>query len=115
MDDKAQKVTLLGSIIAAIVASTCCVGPVIFALLGVSSAGLLTKMEPYRPILSIFTLGLLGIAFYFSYRKKPSEECEEGSYCANPKSDKWNKRILWMATIFIIGFLTFPYWSIYLV
>lgn len=114
MDDKAQKVTLLGSIIAAIVASACCVGPVIFALLGVSSAGLLSKMEPYRPILSVLTLGLLGIAFYFSYRKKPAEECEEGSYCANPKSDKWNKRILWMATIFIIGFLTFPYWSIYL-
>ncbi len=115
MESKAQKATLIGGIIASIVASACCIGPVIFAVLGVSSAGLLIKMEPYRPVISIFTLALLGLGFYFTYRKKPAEECEEGSYCVNPKSDVWNKRVLWIATIFILSLLTFPYWSIYLV
>ncbi|MBK24544.1 MAG: mercury transporter MerT [Halobacteriovorax sp.] len=115
MEDKAQKATLVGSVIAALVASACCVGPVIFAVLGISSAGLLTTLEPYRPIVSIITLGLLAFAFYLTYRDKPAKECEEGSYCADPRSNKWNKRILWIATILIVGFLTFPYWSIYLV
>lgn len=115
MENKTQKATLVGSIVAAIVASSCCIGPIIFAILGVSSAGMLSKMEPYRPFLSVVTIGLLIAAYYFTYRKKPAQECIEGSYCANPKSDIWNKRILWIATIFILGFLTFPYWSLYFV
>ena len=115
MESKAQKATLIGGVIASVVASACCIGPVIFAVLGVSSAGLLTKMEPYRPIITVITLALLSLAFYFTYKKKPAAECEDESYCANPKSDVWNKRILWVSTILITAFLTFPYWSIYLV
>ena len=115
MDNKAQKATLFGGLIASIVAASCCIGPVIFAVLGVSSAGLLSKMEPYRPYLTVLTLALLGLAFFYTYKKKPAAECEKDSYCANPKSDKWNRRILWIATILILSFLTFPYWSIYLV
>lgn len=115
MENKAQKATLLGSIAASLIASTCCIGPVVFAVLGISSAGLLTKMEPYRPILTVTTLALLSLAFYFSYKKNPAAECENESYCANPKYDVWNKRILWISTILITAFLTFPYWSIYLV
>ena len=115
MESKTQKLTLLGSILASLVASACCIGPIIFAVLGVSSAGLLTKMEPYRPIITIFTLILLGLGFYFTYKKKPASECEDGSYCANPMSDTWNKRILWISAILITLVLTFSYWSIYLV
>jgi len=115
VENKAQKGTLIGSIIAAIVASACCIGPIVFALLGISSAGLLTKLEAYRPYISVITLLLLGAAFYFTYRKRSSEKCVEGSYCARPESDKWNKRILWFSTVLIVAFLTFPYWSIYLV
>jgi len=115
MGNKTQRATLIGGIVASIAASACCVGPVIFAVLGVSSAGMLTKMEPYRSMISLITLALLAAAFYYTYKKKPADECEDGSYCANPKSDVWNKRILWIATVIILGFLTFPYWSIYLV
>jgi len=115
MENKAQKATLISGIIASIAAASCCIGPVLFAVLGVSSAGALSKMEPYRPFLTILTVILLGAAFYFTYRKNETEECDPNSYCANPKADKWNKIILWCATVLILGFLTFPYWSIYLV
>jgi len=115
MENKAQKATLTGSIVASLVASACCIGPIIFAFLGVSSAGLISKLVPYRPIISIVALGLLGTAFYFTYKKKPAILCEDGSYCANPKFDFWNKIILWLSTVVIIAFLTFPEWSIILV
>ena len=46
MQDKAQKATLVGGVIASLLASACCIGPIIFAVLGVSSAGLLSQMEP---------------------------------------------------------------------
>lgn len=115
MENKAQKATLISGILASIAAASCCIGPILFAILGVSSAGALTKMEPYRPYLTVLTIFLLGAAFYYTYMKKPSNECAADSFCANPKSDMWNKIILWFATVLIIGFLTFPYWSIYLV
>jgi mercuric ion transport protein len=60
------------------------------------------------------TIIFLTIAFYQTYKKKPALECVEGSYCANPNSEKINKTILWISTVLIIGFLSFPYWSIYL-
>ncbi len=115
MENKAQKASLIGGIVASLAAASCCFGPLLFALLGVSSAGMLSKLEPYRPYMTVITLIFLGTAFFYTYKKKPASECEDGSYCANRKADKWNKIILWMATFIILSFLTFPYWSIYLV
>jgi mercuric ion transport protein len=115
MENKAQKATLIGSVVTSIIASACCVGPIVFALLGVSSAGLLNKIGPYRPIISILALFMLGVSFYLTYRKKEIIDCELNTFCANPKSSIWNKRVLWISTILILSFLTFPYWSIYLV
>lgn len=115
MKNNVQKATLLVSIMASIAASACCIGPIIFALLGVSSAGIFTRLEAYRPFIGGVTLVLLGAAYYVVYKKKPAVECATGSYCAKPQSDVWNRRILWTATLLILGFLTFPYWSIILV
>ena len=115
MENKVQKASLIGGIIASLAAASCCIGPLLFALLGVSSAGMLSNLEPYRPFMTVITLLFLGAAFFYTYKKKPASECEDGSYCTNPKADKWNKIILWTATLVILSFLTFPYWSIYLV
>jgi mercuric ion transport protein len=114
MKNKAQKATLIGSLVTSIIASACCVGPIVFALLGVSSAGLLSKIGPYKPIISVIALIMLGFSFYLTYREKETVDCELNTFCANPKSNIWNKRVLWISTILILGFLTIPYWSIYL-
>lgn len=111
---KKGNITLIGGALSAILTSACCIGPIIFALLGISSAGLIGRLESYRSLALILTIILLATSIYFVYRKKSAEECVEGSYCANPKSEKLNKRILWIATFLILGILTFPYWSIYL-
>ena len=103
-----QKASLVGSILTAILASICCIGPIVFALLGVSGAGFLLKFERYRPIFIVFTVVLLGTAFFFTYRKKDAAHCEPGSLCANPKSTTINKVILWIATILVAGFIFFP-------
>jgi mercuric ion transport protein len=115
MENKKTKGLLLGSIVASIFASACCIGPIIFAVLGLSSAGLLSKFDPYRGLISSIAIIMLATSFYFTYRKKPAEECKTDSLCANPKSDIWNKRILWVATIIVLAVLTFPQWSLLLV
>lgn len=108
MSLKAQKTTLIGSIISAILASICCLGPIILAVLGISGAGLILKFEPYRPLFIVVATILLGTGFYLTYKKKPAEQCEPGTYCANPKSDRLNKIILWVAAILVAFFVFFP-------
>ncbi len=101
------------SIISAFIASICCVGPLVFALLGIGGAGLLVKFEPYRPYFIVVTLALLGTGFYFTYRKPRlaaagpagGPECA----CPAPRANRAGKIVLWIATILVVGFLSFPY------
>ena len=111
LSNSGRKWSVFGAILAAITASVCCVGPLVLLALGVSGAwiGNLTALEPYRPIFAVLAFGFLGFAFYRVYRKPKAEECEEGSYCANPRADRINKTVLWIVTIAIVGFLAFPY------
>ena len=99
--------TSLGSVAAAFAASVCCVGPLLLTLLGVGGAGMLIKLEPYRPLFTVVTIFLLGAAFYFTYRRS------RGAACACPRSGR-NKLLLWIATVLVAGFLSFPYFTEYL-
>lgn len=111
--------TSVSSIISAFIASICCVGPLVFALLGIGGAGLLVKFEPYRPYFMAVTFALLGAGFYFTYRKPKDAagsmatggpECA----CPAPRANRAGKIMLWVATILVVGFLSFPYLAPYL-
>lgn len=103
-----QKATLIGSVVAGFLASICCIGPVVFAILGLSGISFIQKFEEYRSLFIIVAVSLLGLAFYFTYKKKPAKDCVPDSYCANPKSDRVNKIVLWGVTILIGFFILFP-------
>ena len=95
------------SVLSAFVASACCVGPLVFALLGIGGAGFLVKLEPYRPYFTGATVLLLGTGFWLSYRKpKPTADCE---VCEVPRVQKAGRAMLWIATVLVSGFLAFPY------
>ncbi len=109
--DTNKRRSIAGVIVAAIAASVCCVGPLVLLALGIGGAwvGNLTALEPFRPYLMGLTFIALGYAFYKIYRKPKAEECAPGSYCANPKSDRINKIVLWTSTVFVILLLSVPY------
>lgn len=111
LNQNKEKRTIIGVIIAAIAASVCCVGPLVLLALGIGGAwvGNLTAIEPFRPYLMGLTFIILGYAFYRIYRKPKPEECAPGSYCANPKSDRINKILLWISTVFVMLLLSVPY------
>ncbi len=71
------------SIVSAFIASACCIGPLVFALLGIGGAGLLVKFEPYRPYFMAVTFALLGTGFYLTYRKPKTA----GSVAGGPECD----------------------------
>ena len=101
------KLSSLGSVISAFLASVCCVAPVIFALLGVGGAGFAVGLERYRPIFVAVAVVFLGIAFYYTYRKKGAS-CEIDSVCSTSKGGKFNKVILWVSAVLVGFFIVFP-------
>jgi len=102
---------LFGAVTAAIAASVCCVVPFVLLAVGIGGAwvGSLSALAPYRPLFIVVSLGFLGYAFYRIYRKPKADECEPGTYCAVPQSNRINKIVLWVVTILILGLFAFPY------
>ncbi|MGE4056507.1 MAG: mercuric ion transporter MerT [Vicinamibacterales bacterium] len=71
--------------LAAILASTCCLGPLVLLLLGFSGAwiGNLTALEPYRPYFIVAAV----LALFSAYRQifRPVAVCTLGEVCAIPQ------------------------------
>jgi hypothetical protein len=99
-----------GSLLAAIVASFCCVLPIVFALTGFSILGASALFDAWRPYLLGLTFALLGLGFYFAYRPQ-REQCAPGSACAMPATKRSGRLMLWLATAGVILFTAFPYYS----
>lgn len=101
-----------GGVIGAVLASSCCIVPLVLVTLGVSGAwiGSLTALEPYNPYLVVVTLAFLSGGFWHVYfRRKPV--CLDGSYCARPESLLITKSALWGATILIVLAMTLQWWA----
>jgi mercuric ion transport protein len=103
-----------GAIGAAVAASVCCIGPLVLALLGLGGGALLLKFEPYRPVFLAITGLILAAAFHVTYRRRPVEECEPGTACANPASRKGQKIMLWIVTAIVLLLAAFPYYGKFL-
>ena len=95
--------------LAAILASTCCLGPLVFVALGLSGAwiGNLTQLEPYRPF---FIAGAL-VALFFAGRRifRPAQDCQLGEVCAVPRTRRVYKTIFWIVSALVLVALVYPY------
>jgi len=94
--------------VAAILASTCCLGPLILVLLGFSGAwiGNLTVLEPYRP----FFLGLALVALILAALRlfRPTASCNADGYCAKPRTLRLQKIIFSAVVLVTVIGLVFP-------
>lgn len=99
---------LLTGGLAAILASTCCLGPLVLISLGVSGAwiGNLTLLEPYRPIF----IGAALIALFFAWRRiwRPVAACAPGEVCALPQINRSYKVLFGIVVGLVIIALGFP-------
>ena len=95
--------------LAAILASTCCLGPLVLVALGFSGAwiGNLTALEPYRPIL----IGAALVAMFFAWRRiyRPAQACKPGEVCAVTQVRSTYKAIFWIVGALVLIALAFPY------
>jgi mercuric ion transport protein len=110
--------TSAGGLVAAFLASICCIGPLVVAALGVgvgatgflaSTASVLKALLPYRPLFIGLTAVLLGIGFYQVYRKL-GPACSPKASCRTNGSVRKKQVLLWIATVVATALVLAPYW-----
>lgn len=99
------------AVASAILSSACCWLPLLLLAFGLSAGGVAGFFESVRPYFLAAAVVFLGIGFYFTYFRKPA--CKPGEACAVPnlKLQRFNRAMLWVATVFVIAFALFPYYS----
>lgn len=109
--DRAKKLTLGGAVLAALAASSCCVGPLILAALGIGGAGAFAALGAYRTYILAVTAVMLAGGFYLTYRK-PRAVTAGGDACGceqpRPKAGRAGKIGLWVATAVVVAFAAAP-------
>jgi len=96
----------LGSLIPSFLVSTCCLGPTLYVLFGVSVGGLsmFAPLEPYRPVFMLGAVALLGYAFNHLYVRPPTFECVEDG-----RSPLRTQRFMfWMASLLFMLAALYP-------
>lgn len=100
---------LLAGGLAAVLASTCCLGPLVLVTLGVSGAwiGDLTVLEPYRPIFIAAAL----VSLFFAWRRiwRPAAACAPGEVCAVPIVRRAYRLLFGVVVVLVLIALGFPY------
>ena len=72
---KTNKLFRNSAIVTAVLASLCCITPVLAVLGGLSGiASRFSFLEPLRPYFISFTIIILGYAFYNAYKPKKKDE-----------------------------------------
>jgi len=103
--------SLIAGVIAALLASVCCVGPLVLVLLGVGGAWVasLTALEPYRPIFVVAALVALALAFRRLYLTPAA--CAPGTACAVPVGRRRQRLIFWIVVAPVAALLGFPWYA----
>ena len=85
ISDKTGLRSLMAGGLATLLASTCCLGPLVLITLGFSGAWIrkLSVLEPYQPIF----IGAALVALFFAGKRiwRPVAQCTPGELCALPR------------------------------
>ncbi len=102
---------IAGAIITAILASTCCLAPLLFLIFGISvgSLSFLNIFAPYRIYFTVIAVIIILYLWWNYFFKLKKRVVCEGSICKN------YLKYLSFGTIFVLIMLTYPYWAQYLI
>ncbi|WP_454902697.1 mercuric ion transporter MerT [Variovorax gossypii] len=108
-EEKSGRSVLIAEGLAALLASTCCLGPLVLVTLGVNGAwiGNLSALEPYRPLF----IGAALVALFFAYRRifRPVQACQPGEVCDVPQVRLGYQVLFWIVATLVVMALAFPY------
>jgi len=101
---RGQGLMAVGGLLGALVASSCCLLPLVLFGLGVSGGwiGNLTQLAPYQPFFMAATIACLGYGYWLVYRSS-KQACAGGEACARPLSNRLVQLGLIVATVLVIA------------
>src|SRR5260370_18469390 len=105
----------MGAALAALLASLCCLGPLLLGGAGLGAV-LVATVAPHRPYFLAVSGVLLAGGFYLVYRKPKAAEACAGETCA-PESGtrRMAKPLLWVAALGVAALAFFPSYGVKLV
>src|SRR5215831_12458691 len=106
-----QGSALVGSLLAGLLASICCIGPVVLGAVGLGSLGFAAALAPLRPWFLGLSAALIALGFCLAYRPSGAQVCASGGACVRPASRRGQRVALWLVTILAVGFATYPGWG----
>jgi len=109
MDEAGKvKLGLVGGVIGTLLASVCCLGPLVLVLLGVGGAWVsgLGALYPFKPYLLAATAAFLAWSGYMLYR--PKKACAIGSLCANPRLMRVQRIAFWAVAASVTVIVLLP-------
>lgn len=111
--DGVSRATLAGGLLAGILASACCVGPLVLVMAGISGAWIsnLTLLEPYRPVFIGIALVFMAFAWRRIYRAPAAADCEPGTVCALPQTNRVYRVMFWVVSALVLLGFAFPYFA----
>lgn len=111
--DKVGKAALTGGLLAGLLASACCVGPLALVMVGVSGAWIsnLTLLEPYRWVFIGVALAFMALAWRRIYRAPAAVDCEPGTVCALPQTNRIYRLMFWVVSALVLLAFAFPYFA----
>ena len=92
-----------GGIIGALLASSCCILPLLLVLFGLGGAwaGSLIALAPYQNAFAGFAALCLAAGFWLVYGKA-EPDCDPLSACADPGRRRLIKGVLWLAATLLV-------------
>jgi mercuric ion transport protein len=100
-----RKPVLIGSVLASLATSICCIGPLLAIVFGLGTFTA-ARLEILRPYLLGLTALLIMAGFYLTYRKR-DQVCAKGMCAPSRRS----KTLLWVIVAIVIAAAAFPYYS----
>jgi mercuric ion transport protein len=101
-----------GGLTGALLASSCCILPLLLVTLGIGGAwlGALTALEPYRPYFVAVAIVLIALGYWQVYFR-PRRSCAADADCARAGSSRMVQGGLWFATAIVLLVITIDRWA----
>jgi mercuric ion transport protein len=106
--DNGGKALAVGGL-AAVLASACCLGPLLLLMLGISGAWIaqLSALEVYRPLfvgVAVLALAIAGRRIF-----SPAATCRNGAPCTGPRWRRTSRALFWLVAALLLLAVGFPY------
>lgn len=108
MKSRGHRWFLGAGVVSALLASLCCLGPLVALLLGAGTFAAASWFAAWRPVFLAITFALLGAGWVFALRRRRASCATEGAACASDRGGRASFLLLVFATLAAGGFAAYP-------